>query len=134
MSESQYPGGLPSGVEQLEFDKFTLDEQNKVATRVKGNFTSTPSGLTTEGKFTEVNVNNTGWSALPATPLTGRNAIAIQNESGQDVKINFDNGEAGFKGMTIKSGNERYYDITDDIIVYAKSASSAIVLNIEEIA
>jgi hypothetical protein len=129
---------LRTTVQDREWDKFTLDDDGLTAVRTKttGTLTGTirPSGLNIGGRVSEVTINSASWTALPATPLTDRNALAIQNVSGQDIKINFDSGVAGFVGMVIGDGSERTYDITDDIIIYAKSSSGSAVLNIEEIA
>ena len=131
---------LPVSRDQLENEKFTLDSENKVAIRTKttGTLTGelTPSGLTIGGRFTEVTLTDTGWTALQAIggPLADRNAIAIQNESGVDIKVQFDSGLASYKGMTIRDKSERQYDITDSIIIYGRSASGTITVNVEEIA
>ena len=131
---------LPVSRDQLENEKFTLDSENKVAIRTKttGTLTGelTPSGLTIGGRFTEVTLNATGWTALQAIsgPLPDRNAIAIQNESGVDVKVQFDSGLAGYKGITIRNNSERQYDITDSIIIYGRSSSGTVTVNVEEIA
>ncbi len=96
--------------------------------------TFTPSGLTIGGRITVVSINSTTWTALPATPLANRNAVAIQNESGGLVKVNYDSAAVGFVGMTIFDDGERQYDITDDILIYAKSASGTVNVTVEEIA
>ena len=45
-------------------------------------------------------LNSSSWTALPSTPLTDRNAIAVQNESGINIKLNYDNNVVGYVGMT----------------------------------
>lgn len=94
-----------------------------------------PSGLTSGGRITEVTVNATGWTALPATALAGRNALAIQNKNGGGTlaKVNHRN-DVGFIGMEIEDGQERFYDITDTIIIYGRCQAGSITLNIEELA
>ena len=89
-----------------------------------------PSG---PGLFTSVPINNLTWTPLPATPLAGRVAIAVQNRTGQLVKFNF-NQPAGFVGMEVDDNEERNYDLTDGLILYAKSEDSAVNLGVEEIA
>lgn len=135
MPESIYATNLPKSVEDREYGKFELDGDGKIRVRTSGTITGTikPTGLNTAGKVTEVTVNDTTWTALPATALSARNAIGIQNLSGQTIKINFDNAVVGFVGMVIANGSERTYDITDAIIVYAKCQSGTAVVNIEEI-
>lgn len=103
---------------------------------------SFPSGLRTRGVVTAVTINDTTWTALPPTPLVGRNAMRIQNESAFEMRTNYDNTDigqplpAGYVGMKIIANGENYYDITDTIQIYAKLApgSGAVTINIEEIA
>lgn len=91
------------------------------------------SGLKVAGKITEVALNAATWTALPATSLVNRNALTVQNLSGTDIKINFDSGVVGFVGILIANGSERFYDITDDIIIYAKAASGTPTVVVEEL-
>ena len=100
------------------------------ASESKENSVTVPSG---PGLFTAVPITNTGWTALPATPLSGRVAIAIQNKTGQNVKVNFQQ-PAGYVGMELEDNDERNYDLTDGLIIYAKSEDSNVELWIEEIA
>ncbi len=117
----------------MEKDKFTTNDDGErvVRTTAKGEFT--PSGLKTAGLITIVEVNNSTWTALPASALTARNAIAIQNRSGESIKINYDNSVVGYVGIEISDGGERFYDITDAIIIYAKSSASTINIVVEEL-
>lgn len=91
------------------------------------------TGLSTSQVVTEVTLNSSTWTALPATALANRNAIAIQNPSGQEIKINSDSGESGYVGMVIAAGGERQYDITDDIVLYGKSKAGSPTVNVEEL-
>lgn len=91
------------------------------------------SGLTIAGRITEVTINDATWTALPATPLTNRNAMSIQNRSGVEIKLNYDNTVATYFGVVITNNGERMYDITDDIIIYAKSSSGTVNIVVEEI-
>lgn len=93
-----------------------------------------PSGLTIGGKITLVTINDSTWSALPTTALTNRNAICIQNRSGQEIKINYDNTVVGYVGVVLPDKGERYYDISDSIVIYAKSSSGTANVTVEEIA
>lgn len=97
------------------------------------NTDTTAGGQAGVGRVTLVTINNTGWTALPATPLANRNAFCIQNRSGQEIKINYTNTDPGYVGMTIDFHGERNYDIGPAIIMYAKSISSSCVVNVEEI-
>lgn len=126
---------LPNNIRDREYTKFDIDEDGNtlVRTSAKGEFTF--SGLKTGGKVTEVTLNDTTWTALPGTSLAARNAIAIQNVSADDIKLNYDDGVAGYIGVLITAGGERQYDITDGITVYGKSASGTTpTINIEELA
>ena len=91
-------------------------------------------GLTTGGKVTEVSINPTTWTALPSTALEDRNAVGVQNRTGQEIKVNYDPGVSGYVGMVVSNGSERTYDITDGIILYAKSIDTIVTVNVEEIA
>jgi hypothetical protein len=95
-----------------------------------------PSGLTIEGKTTTVSINDVTWTALPLTPLSSRNSISIQNFSGMPIVLNFNPLTVGFNGYLLPNGAERYYDISDQIIIYAKSSPgiSSATITTEELA
>ncbi len=93
-----------------------------------------PSGLRNGGLITEVTLSAAAWTALPATPLPARNAIAIQNISAVEIKIQYDNTVATYVGVVIPVGGERQYDITDQIVVYAKASAGSPIIIVEEIA
>lgn len=113
-----------------EADKNALDVV--IANAISGSFR--PSGLNVEGVHYEVEINDSTWTPLPATPLAGRNQINIQNFTGVEIKINFDVGVSGYVGMRIPNNTERFYQVTDSIIVYAKSSSGTVDLDVEELA
>lgn len=96
-------------------------KNNRIYKRVA----SETKGLSIGGKVTEVALNSSTWTALPSAPLTNRNSIAIQNRTLYQIKINYDNNVSGYVGMVIDSGEDRFYDITEDIIIYAKSESGS---------
>lgn len=99
---------------------------------VTGEFT--PSGLRIAGRITEVLLNTTSWTALPPTgALINRNAINIQNYSGDEVKLNFNPSEPGYIGIYLNDQSERNYDIKDSIQIYAKAKTGGTILTIEEI-
>ena len=127
---------LRKHIDDREFDKFVLNDDNETAVRTVGEVSGTikPSGLNIGGLVTEQTINPTTWTALPLSPLANRNALAIQNQSGQEIKINYSSGQAGYVGMIIANGSERTYDITDAIVIYAKSSSSVVTINVEELA
>lgn len=95
--------------------------------------TTHPSGLTVAGKITVVSLTAGIWTPLPASPLTGRNALGVQNQSGTELKLNYDPLTVGYVGILVGPGAERYYDITDDIILYAKPIAGSPSIVVEEI-
>ena len=129
---------LPTGISDREYQKFVDVNPGETAVRVTGeNFSGnfSVSGLTTGGLHTVVALNPTTWTPLPATPLAGRNAMAIQNQSGENIKLNFNGSAVGFVGMLVyPNGGERQYDISDTILIYGKSESSSVFVTVEEIA
>lgn len=128
---------LPVALQDREMQKFEEVNGTDVAVRVTGsNFSGSfsPTGLQVGGLITEVTINASTWTPLPATPLANRNALSIQNKSGQQIKINYSDAVSGYVGMVIEDDGERFYDIQDNIIIYAKSSTSSCTLNVEEIA
>lgn len=86
------------------------------------------------GLITEVTIDDSSWTALPSNPLSGRISVSVQNRSGQEIKINFDNSEPDYVGIAVDDGGDRHYDVTDNIIFYGKSSSGSVVITVEEIA
>lgn len=119
----------PCGIYTREYEKFLLTNSGKVAVRV----VSTPSGLNTAGLITEVTLNSSTWTALPATVLTERNAMGIQNNSAQEIKINFDSGVVGYVGWTVAAGGELFLDVKEAVTVYAKAKNSTPVITVLEV-
>lgn len=127
---------LPTNIVDREYQKFEDISPGQTAVRVSGsNFSGsfTTSGLKTAGKMTEVTLNSSTWTALPPTALTARNAIGIQNYSGIEIKINYSSSVVGYVGIVIPDKSDRFYDITDAIIVYGKSVSGTPTINVEEL-
>ncbi len=79
-----------------------------------------PSGLRFAGKITVVTINDTTWTALPASPLANRNAMSIQNTTNNELKLQYDNTTVGYVGIRMFPSAERMYDVTDSIPIYAK--------------
>lgn len=126
---------LPSHLNDREYGKFEEIGPGIWAVRVSGaNFsgTFTFSGLRNGGKVTEVTLYPDRWVPIPATALTDRNAMGIQNVSGEEMKVNFRD-DVGYVGMVIGAGSERTYDISDQIIVYGRSIANIIQINVEEL-
>lgn len=112
-------------------DKCSLDVAIKEGS-VTGTFT--PSGLQTGGLVSQVALNSTTWTALPASAFTGRNGMGIQNDNAVQVKVNFSAGVVGFIGWTVQPNGEFFIDVSDSITVYAKSASGTPTVTIMEVA
>jgi len=137
---AEIPNVDDHGLEVLRKAGFVPDDskltqyafRTKMIDALEGSFR--PSGLNAGGKVTEVTLDTSNWTALPTIALTNRNAICIQNKSGTEIKINYNNSVVGYVGIVISNGSERFYDITDDIIIYAKASSGTPTINIEEIA
>jgi len=98
--------------------------------------TFSPSGLTIQGRVSEVTINDSTWTPLPAIPLENRNAIGIQNSSGTEIKLNYDQSTVSYIGVKMGIEGERYYDITDSIPIYAraKPGAGSVTIIIEELA
>lgn len=93
-----------------------------------------PSGLRNGGVVTEIMLRDDIWTALPMTPLAMRNAIAVQNLSSVDIKLNYADDVVGYVGMVVAAnGGERFYDITDGIPIYAKASLGTPTVTIEEL-
>ena len=109
----------------LAGDKRALDVS------VNGTIGATPVGLGTAGKFAEVALNSSTWTALTAG-LADRTQINIQNLSGTEIKLNFAT-PAGYTGIVLATGNERNYQIDDALTINGKSTSGTPTVNVEEI-
>jgi hypothetical protein len=66
--------------------------------------------------------------------LAGRKAFSVQNQSGVEIKVNFDNTVVGYVGTKMAVNAERFYDASAPIILYAKSLSGTVNICVEEIA
>ena len=96
---------------------------------------SKPTGLNVGGLITEVTLNAVTWTALPPVSLDERNAVAIQNTSAVNIKINYDTAVAGYVGMEVRATvGERFYNISNPIQLYAKCSAGTCVVLVEEIA
>lgn len=145
---------LPTALQDREYQKFEVgpDDETRVKTSsytfidatgalvypqldADGSLPSSmvPSGLKIAGRITEVVINATTWTALPATPLASRKSMAIQNFSGQLIKLNYVPTTPGLTGVYVMDQNERFYDISDTILIYAKSTSGTCTIVTEEI-
>lgn len=132
---------LNSWLHRKEAEKFTVDGSGDTAVNVVGQLT--PRGLFNGGQITKITLNDTAWVALErsattaptgAGPLSGRNSISLQNRTKKDILIQFDNTITDVSiSLVIKGGGERFYDIEDTITVYARSATGAADIILEEL-
>lgn len=102
---------------------------------VTGSFT--PSGLTIQGLITQVTLIDTDWVPLPATALTARNHIRVDNFNGtNDMLIQYaDKALPGISyGKTIPQGSWDGWDITDSIVLYGRAVTGSFSVIVEEIA
>jgi len=115
---------------------FRLCDNGEVARRafICNQLEAKTSGLTIGGRISEVTLSPSTWTPLPATPLPDRNSLNIQNTSGVDIKINYSDSVSGFVGVLLGGTAERHYDITDNIVIYAKSQTGTPTITVEEIA
>lgn len=102
-------------------DKTALD-----VALTSGTVSTTPGGGgVSSGVTTEVTtVNDAGWVAIPATAAAGRAGFSIQNQSGFQIKINFGT-PAGYVGVIIENGGERFYDANDTAVLFARSIAGS---------
>ncbi len=131
---------LSPSLNDREFAKFEETPEGDTAVRVTGsNFSGsfTFSGLSEAGRFTEVEINDSTWTALPSggSALPNRNAVSVQNQSTVNIKLNYIN-SVGYVGVKIPADGERQYDIQGDITIYARSepGSGTVTIGFEELA
>ena len=98
------------------------------------NGTLTQSGLSKGGRLTKVTLNAATWTALPATPLAGRNGLSIQNTSATQIVLDYVTTNGAYEGVIMNTSAERFYSITDAIIIYAKAQAGTPTIMIEELA
>lgn len=124
--------GIPRS--DLEFRKFTeVGGEPAVRTTATGTFQQT--GLKVLGKTTMLSVDDTAWYAAPATALSGRNNIEIQNPSNatSDLLWVYDNSSGPTVGFHIHPGASRSLSITDSIHVYVRTVSGSTTVVVEEL-
>ena len=95
--------------------------------------TFTPSGLRTKGQVTTLNITSTA-SAIPATPLTKRNALSLTNLSAFTLFIGYTTSVTADRSIGTNAGwevgpNEGFsVDITDSIQIYGIAESGNTIL------
>ena len=92
-----------------------------------------PTGLKVAGLVTIVTIDSTTWTPLPATALSGRNAMCIINTGGVEIKLNYSSSIVGYVGVPLAAGNQRFYDITENMVVYCKASAGSFSITIEEL-
>lgn len=104
--------------------EITPGDTSEYRLRTSGEGVFTPSGLTTGGLITTMDIGDTALS-IPATALTSRNHIEIHNKSNTDtVYVGFTSGVTADSVIGTTSGKEILpnsfwnIDITDNILVY----------------
>ena len=83
-----------SNQNSMEKYKFFIDDDGLLRVRTGGSFQLT--GLNLKGKIKSVQLNNANWTQL-TTGIEKVNAIAIQNKSGNDISIAFEDEALGIK-------------------------------------
>jgi hypothetical protein len=93
-------------------------------------------GLRTQGKITHLSLTAGSWTALPASALSDRNSICIQNISGSSlvVIINYSVLAPSTEGFRIPDGGFKSMAITDGIQVYGRMLSGSGTVVVEELA
>jgi hypothetical protein len=110
------------------------DDDNPLDGNIAVTGTFTPSGLRNAGRVTEVLLSTTEWTALPpGGPLADRNAINIQNYSGDEIRLNYSNTIPGFTGIILNDQSERAIDVKGTIQIYAKAQIGGSVIIVDEI-
>jgi hypothetical protein len=111
---------------EITYTGITGDKSALDVNLAGGSVTSTPGGGgVSSGVTTEVTtVNDAGWVAVPPTATAGRAGFSIQNQSGVQIKINFGT-PAGYVGVILENGGERFYDANDTAVIYARSVGGS---------
>lgn len=86
--------------------------------------TFTPTGLKNSGRVTRVVLNDSTWTSLPGSSLSNRNAVGIQNRdigvTNPEILVGYSLIGPPLDGMIMSNKGERFYDITDAIVIYGK--------------
>ena len=132
--------GLPAVLISKFVAVFFQDINNKTAVRTSATGEFSQTGLKNAGKVTEVELISTAWRKLPGVAQTDRNAMAIVNKTGIQMKVNYQasggdiNADiTGYVGIPIEDQEERDYNIKDTIEIYGKSQTGTIIVFVEEL-
>jgi len=110
-----------------------LSDLNRFPVDIDG--TIFPSGLSNAGLVTSLALDDTAWVPLPATALTDRNSLAIQNQSdnGNIIIVNYDPLAPLNIGWRIYDGGYKEIPVKDNIVIYAKMLSGLGTALIDEV-
>ena len=135
---------IPNSRDDLELQKFALDEDGRVIVKTSASGTFQTAGLNTDALITEVQTHHHSWVKLNS--LAAGQGINIQNPSdaNSNVKINYVSpsqdlstlNSLGYVGIEVLPGQERFYLLKTSggiIDVYAKAKNGSVTLNIEQI-
>lgn len=86
------------------------------------------------GVITEMSINASTWTKIPVNSLENRRSVAVQNFTGDEIKLNYSDSISGYVGVVVKDKNERFYDMSPPIELYAKSISGTVTIIVEELA
>lgn len=132
---------INSWIHRKEAEKFTVDGDGNTAVRVIGKVEL--DTIDTAGQITKVILNDTTWTALERSgttiptgsgPLANRDTFTLQNRSKKDILLQFDNTNVdNTVAVILKGGSERFYDVKSTVTLYAKSATGAGEVILEEL-
>lgn len=118
----------------LEKAKFYENDDGDIVVRTSAYGSFRINGLISGGMISAVELNDSAWTQLPPTALSGRNAMSIQNDSGKDILLNYSISAPFTVGIKIPDGGERQYDIADSIPLYGVCSSGTCLIIVEELA
>lgn len=132
----------PGGV--LDYRKLKVNALDELLVAFSGSSfsgTFTPTGLKTAIFVTTMDITDAASQPIPATPLTGRNSMVIQNKDAIEVlyvgpsTVTADTVNGTTSGHEINPGETFAIDITADIILYARApAGKTIKVKVTEVA
>lgn len=120
---------IPNHVNDREYQKFNQTGGGLVSVRTSDDNIV----LNVGGVMSSVDLNPTTWTALPASPLSTRKTIAIQNQSAGEIKLSYSDSTPGYVGVAIAVGGERVYNLTADVQLYGKCVSGTATIIVEEV-
>lgn len=131
----------------MAFRNLLVDECGKALNAanplpITGSITVSSNLINIAAQVTKISINTATWTLLErsgstsptgAGALASRKTILIQNLTGQDIIIQYDNGTIDNAiSITIPDGIEKVYDYGPNIKFYAKSTTSGVDIVYEE--